>query len=333
MLENKDEMMLLDTREDDDAFLPDGYSEGDDFFAPDTWTGAQQADESAADEAQVEVEQDTGAETETEEQPTTAETEADGSGGEDHSAEEETQDEAPGQEQEIAALPRKLKFRAKIDHQEQEVELDEEALPATYQKAQVAERLQRKLADATGTIDKAKRAARSAGFDTVEDFLDSFVENYKKGRVDELVAKGTPKEIAEDYVTRMMDREPSVVKTEESPAESVAQTPAEPAKPAVRDFRKEVQDLYDAKPELRGKQLPDEVAHAAARGENLMKAYLAYEAKQEKAENAKLRKENKTLKQNAASAAKAPVKGVSGGGKTDTTATDPFLSGFESEGW
>ena len=50
-----------------------------------------------------------------------------------------------------------------------------------------------------------------------------------------------------------------------------------------------------------------------------------------KAEADKLRRENRILKQNEASAKQAPVKGVRGGGATDTKPEDDFLRGFNSD--
>ena len=62
----------------------------------------------------------------------------------------------------------------------------------------------------------------------------------------------------------------------------------------------------------------------------LATAYLNYEFQQMKAENERLKNTNKIHEQNAASAARAPVTGTSGGGETDTTPSDPFLLGFNS---
>ena len=47
---------------------------------------------------------------------------------------------------------------------------------------------------------------------------------------------------------------------------------------------------------------------------------------------ASLKKENAILKQNAASAAKAPVKGVTGGGVSPDK-VDYFIEGFDSDPW
>ena len=99
-----------------------------------------------------------------------------------------------------------------------------------------------------------------------------------------------------------------------------------------RDFVKEAGDLIAVRPELRGKNLPEEVTNdAITNGKSLLRAYLEYEAKQRTAENDTLRKENKILKQNAEAASRAPVTGTSGGGATNTKADDPFLKGFNED--
>ena len=97
-----------------------------------------------------------------------------------------------------------------------------------------------------------------------------------------------------------------------------------------RDFAAEVQALYDARPELRGSLLPDEVAEACVRGRSLTDAYNDYAGRQRK-ESADLRTENRILRQNARSAAQAPVRGVTRGGSTGTKPEDAFLRGFNEE--
>ena len=110
------------------------------------------------------------------------------------------------------------------------------------------------------------------------------------------------------------------------------QTAAETA--AARDYQAEVEELLQARPQLRGQALPDAVSRAAvADNKRLLLAYLDYEAKQVQAENERLRRENEIYKQNAATAARSPVRGVSGGGATDTKPSDPFLDGFNSADW
>ena len=103
---------------------------------------------------------------------------------------------------------------------------------------------------------------------------------------------------------------------------------------SAADYQAEVEELLQARPQLRGQALPDAVSRAAVEGDKrLLLAYLDYEAQQAQAENERLRKENEIYKQNAATAARSPVRGVSGGGATDLKPSDPFLDGFNSSDW
>ena len=98
--------------------------------------------------------------------------------------------------------------------------------------------------------------------------------------------------------------------------------------PALRDFAAEIRELWEIRPDLRGKSLPPEVAQAAAKGQRLALAYFAFDAKAARAQAESRQKENDILRQNAASAARAPVRGAAG----DPGAAkpkDPFLEGFE----
>lgn len=77
-------------------------------------------------------------------------------------------------------------------------------------------------------------------------------------------------------------------------------------------------------------EMPDEVAKAYASGAPLLTAYVAYREKQSAKAAEELRKENEILKQNAAAAAKAPVRGVAGGEKAQSK-PDYLLEGFDSD--
>ena len=98
--------------------------------------------------------------------------------------------------------------------------------------------------------------------------------------------------------------------------------------PVMRDFSEEIRELWRIRPQLRGQKLPDEVAKAAANGRNLSVAYLEQEAEPARKQAASSRRENEILRQNAASAARAPVKGTTGS-SVDQGPKDPFLEGFE----
>ena len=126
----------------------------------------------------------------------------------------------------------------------------------------------------------------------------------------------------------MQDAAVPVQRAESSEPVAQAETAAQ------RDYQAEVEELLQARPQLRGQALPDAVSRAAVEGDKrLLLAYLDYEAQQVQAENERLRKENEIYKQNAATAARSPVRGVSGGGATDLKPSDPFLDGFNSSDW
>lgn len=95
----------------------------------------------------------------------------------------------------------------------------------------------------------------------------------------------------------------------------------------VRDFETEVRSLYEQRPELKDGLLPEEVVRDCVAGQSLRDAYDAYAGRQD-AE--RLRKENRILRQNAATAARAPVRGVTGGGTPKAEPDDPFLRGFNT---
>ena len=79
----------------------------------------------------------------------------------------------------------------------------------------------------------------------------------------------------------------------------------------TRDLGAEVRQLQRLYPDF--KEMPDEVAHLAAQGESLLTAYAVWQGQQAQKAADSLREENRVLKQNASAAARAPVKGVSGG--------------------
>lgn len=298
-----DEQNMAAIPEEEDVMMPDGYGTGDDFFA-DEWTG-QDAD------AQPEPEQEAEPEEPKEDAPTTEQPE------EDHEAQEpetETPEDAP----------RRLRFKARVDREDMDVDIGEDEVPTLYQLAKAGERWKAKNDSMSQQMEHYVQMAKGMGYATVDEMIAKTAESYKNTKVQELVEQGTPQTIAEDYVDRMMQRE-------------AAKAPNPEPEPAPehheRDIQAEAKELIVARPDLKMQQLPAEVVDAWRSGENLLNAYNRYEARQKEAENQKLKKENNILKQNAAAAAKAPVKGVSGGAPTDTEPEDPFLKGFDSDPW
>ena len=289
---NEDELKTTGTEAEDESFLPDGWKEGDDFFAdPSTWSGNVKAPDEAPetpDEAEP-----TDPAPESEEAPTTGEPEeTDG-----QSAEPETEEPASGQTEEPVKSPRILKL--KVNHGDQEVDVnsmsDEELIEA-FQKAKA--------------FDANRERQNQAKYRQV------YQEQIDAGMTDAVARVVAANECGGKSYSLTDEPEPA---------------PTVEAKPVERDFTAEVQQLKALYPDF--KETPDEVALAVANGTNLLTAYVAYREKQTQKAAASLKKENEVLKHNAASAAKAPVKGVTGGGATDTKPKNNLLVGFDSDSW
>lgn len=109
----------------------------------------------------------------------------------------------------------------------------------------------------------------------------------------------------------------------------VVQTEETETAPAERDYGSEVRDLFAQRPELRGEQLPQEVLEACVAGKPLKEAYDDF-ARRQREEAAALRKENRILREQAKTASRTPVRGVTRGGSVHAQPEDPFLRGFNS---
>ena len=221
-----------------------------------------------------------------------------------------------------------LRFKALVDHEDIDVELKESELPTIYQKARVTDRVQQRLAEMTPTVEIAARLARQMGYDSPQDMLNAAAQNYHDSEIEKLTSEGVHPEVARDIVERRLQDVAAPTQRAVAQADAVVNTGVD------RDYQAEVEELLQARPQLRGQALPDAVSRAAVEGDKrLLLAYLDYEAQQAQAENERLRKENEIYKQNAATAARSPVRGVSGGGATDLKPSDPFLDGFNSSDW
>lgn len=305
-------------QEDYAPILPDGWADGMDLFgdADDpTEVGAGLGSSGAPDDAGTTAEAASEAPTT---EPGTAE-----------AAGEETGETTPTTEDDAGTDAKaRLHFKARVDHEDVDVELEESELPDIYQKSRVTERAQKRLSELTPTVEAATRLAKQMGYETAQEMLEAAEKNYHDSEIEKLTSEGVHPEVARAVVERKIGD--AVARQETQRTEK----PAEAETPARRDYQAEVEELLQARPDLRGKQLPDEVSQAAVAGNRrLLLAYMDYEAKQAKAENERLRRENQIYKQNAATAARSPVKGVSGGGATDTKPSDPFLEGFNASDW
>lgn len=291
---HEDELMVDGIAEEYEPMLPDGWGEGDDFFAdPSTWSGnAAQTDESAEQQGDDgSTETDTGVE----EAPTTGDTEDP----DNRSAESDTEQTESGQTQEPVKNSRILKL--KVNHTEQEIDIN-----------------------ALSDEELIARLQKSAAFDAMKD--DQMKAKYREIYNEQIDAGMT------EAAARMVAANECGGKAyplEDPAPETVEEQPQATAAPA-RDTIAELAQLKALYPDF--SEVPDEVARAYANGANLLTAYVAYREQQTSKTAASLKKENQVLKQNAASAAKAPVKGVTGGGATDTKPKNDLLAGFDSYG-
>ncbi len=309
--------------ENDEPILPDGWDGVGDIFEASSWKDPTMVglEGIATEQNPVEAEP-------TEETPA-IESETGGT------APEGTAESEPTSEN---AAPSKIKFRTQYNHQDMDVELDEAELPTIYQKSLALDRERERVNKAKPVVDMASKLAAQMGFDTPEAMLEAASANYRQSEIDALVKDGVHKTVAEAIINQRLATakatESAPVTAQEGGTEpeptAQTQTSAAPAS-TKRDFRNEVAELIHIRPELQNQQLPDEVRKEAVEGGvRLATAYLNYEARQMKAENERLKSVNKIHEQNAASAARAPVTGTSGGGATDTAPEDPFLIGFNS---
>ena len=304
-MSNEVELTTVNYEEDYEPILPDGWSEKDDFFAdPKTWSGhTGKPDEAADDQSGLES---IVVEAEAEDTLTTGDSEA----AEGQSAEVETEQPASGQTEVPAKTPRILKL--KVNHQEQDVDIDgmsDEELISALQK--------------------------SRAFDAMKD--DQMKARYREVYQDQIDA-GMTEAAARLVAANECGGKSYPLQDAAEPAPAAPAVPAVPAVPAAtpapapaRDLSAEIRQLKALYPDY--KETPDEVALAVAGGTSLITAYVAYREKQTSKAAASLKKENEVLKQNAASAAKAPVRGVTGGGATNTRPKNNLIAGFDSDDW
>ena len=309
---------------DDDLMLPEGYGAEDDLFAdPKTWTG-KQADESAEESAAGEDGKGDGAE---DPAPATEQDPAQDVSDNDTAAAPATEPTAPANEQNAEkSTSNMFKFRVKHDREERDVELNESELPELWQRAQNHDRMQSRFNEQQTLIGELDAMARMMGYANARDMKDKAAGAYRDAEIKSMTDTGVPERIAKAVVAQEMQSRSA------APA-AAPQTPPPAQAAPVRNPQAEVAELLAAKPELYGKQIPQEVFVASAvGGKSLLAAYTEYEAAKSRSEAEKLRTENNIHKQNAANAAKAPVKGVSAGGAAkDKNGEDDFLRGFNSD--
>lgn len=313
---------------DADAILPEGWTEdidifSDEFLAEEPETSGTPATEPSNDFT-------------TEVDPATVE--------QDPVSEEPTTEETPATEsaETPPSTSHKYKFTTKVDHNDLDVELDEADIPELYQKAHVVDRVRAQMTEMQGTVDRASKLAKGMGFENADAMLIAAAKNHLQNEIDKLVndeEHPVHPAVARDIMERRLGytmEELENVNLSPAPAatpapETTAPAPAPTQAPVQgRDFSSEVQELVTAHPERRGKELPDEVVQdAITSGKRLLQAYQDYERNSQAKQVQDLVKENRVLKQNAETAQRAPVTGVTGHGIEGNQPDDPFEVGFD----
>lgn len=294
----EDELKAPETEEEFEPLLPSGWQENTDFFDVDSWSDGTESVDGQAQE--VTEETTTGEETGADNTPTTGEEQ----GATGQSAVEDAEGEPSGQTETTEKPARILKL--KVNHEDREVNVD----------------------DMTDD-DLRVQLQKAAAFDAMKD--EQAKAKYRQ-IVQEQISAGMTKEIAELVAKSTCDGKTYALEDEPPSHEEVSeQEPTVASVPPVRDWNADVARLAKMRPDV--KELPVEVHQAWLNGEDLVTAYLLHENRALRGSKAAVEKETKVLKQNAASAAKAPVRGVTGGGPTDTKPKSDFLKGFDSDEW
>ena len=294
----EDELKAPETEEEFEPLLPSGWQENTDFFDVDSWSDGTESVDGQTQE--VTEETATGEETGADNTPTTGEEQ----GATGQSAVEESEGEPSGQTETTEKPARILKL--KVNHEDREVNVD----------------------DMTDD-DLRVQLQKAAAFDAMKD--EQAKAKYRQ-IVQEQISAGMTKEIAELVAKSTCDGKTYALEDEPPSHEEVSeQEPTVASVPPVRDWNADVARLAKMRPDV--KELPVEVHQAWLNGEDLVTAYLLHENRALRGSKAAVEKETKVLKQNAASAAKAPVRGVTGGGPTDTKPKSDFLKGFDSDEW
>lgn len=302
---------VVTAEDEDEVWLPDGWTEGDNIFDPSNWSSK----ETAADARQDGGDTDEGDSVEDADipDPTTdadSESQTEPSNDLDDPTTVIVDDEA-----------NLFRFRATIDHVTQDVELDPADLPTIYQKSLVLDRYQARVKELENELSQWDKLATGLKYKDRAELHEGLFE----GAVQDYLAEHPAVEegMARDYLSRQFDRA-----TAPAPKEPEQQTDG------GRDFKQEVADLFRTYPNARIDGVPEEVSTAAlAENKPLVQAYAEWRARTASAKATRTERENKILKQNQAAAARAPVRNVTGGGKTDSTASDAFLQGFNDDSW
>ena len=285
---------------EEEPLLPDGWQEGDTLFPEDEQDVSSFGADGSQDLESLTAENEDG--NSESDDPTTVEQDDEESQSDDDGVEDTPDEDGTPQTKTSRIL------KLKVNHNEEEIDVDsmsDEELAAVIQKGRAFDEWKER--------ENKKR----------------FREVYQE-QLDAGMTEAAAKLIAQNEAggkSYSLTDEPEPTST---PATVSTSSVAEPETP-VRNLRAEVKQVKALYKEV--DQIPDEVVRMANdAGVSLLDAYQAYRTAQAEKTAASKEKENRILKQNAASAAKAPVRGVSGGGVTHKK-VDVFEKGFDSVDW
>ena len=282
---------------DVEPILPDGWKEGDDIFADAENTGETLSLDGVEELSGSEL----GALTEDgdpAEVPTT-----DGEGDPEVPSAEETPEPAAPDGAEPTPVVSSRILQLKVNH----------GAPESFD------------VNAASDEDLVAMLQKARAFDAMKD--EQMKAKYRQVYADQLESGMTEAVASLVAANAAGGKVYSLEDEEETPAPAADPQPAVP----TRDFDREFQQLHALYPEMT--QLPNEVMSAYLKGADLLSAYSAYRVAKSEQAVASVKKENTILRQNAAAAARAPVKGVTGGGNTVEREKDDFEKGFDSDPW
>lgn len=212
-------------------------------------------------------------------------------------------------------------IKVKYNHEEREIGLDEAAVLA--QKGLNYDKLDERMRGYEASNSRFEKLAKNLGYESIEEMMDAAEENFVNARISDLVDAGNTEAMARFLVEQEMAKAAPTDNEQTSGQQSMPNSVSDAA--PISDARKgEIDEFVRAYPGV--VNLPPEVIEDHQRGVRLLVAY-------ERFQNKAALEELKILKQNQASAAMAPVTGVTGKAgprDVDPEETDPFLKGFNS---
>lgn len=218
-----------------------------------------------------------------------------------------------------APAPQTIKVR--FNHEDRELSFDEAALYA--QKGMNYDKLEERVRGYEALNEKMTRLAKDLEYDSAEEMIDAAANNFKERQIRKLVEEGNTEAMARFLVDQQMKATSAPPPVQPEPPAQEVPSPA-PAKPTLSPERRaELDEFIRAYPGVT--KLPDEVLVANSQGVRLLVAYERYL-------NSQNNKELAILRQNQASAAKAPVTGLTGkaANAQPDLDDDPFMKGFNS---